>query len=176
MQKETRIITIEASHKTRLSGWKTRWDNTSTSMNISHQLVINGAFDFPDKVTFQQIIQLQTGYTVLNAHRHRLVRKYPQNVHVETLRLQSIPSINVLSNSSLWLLYSSQWSKWLYSSLGIISMDMKTLSENGDHSHIQSWWDTVQKKIGHYLKATGRLSGSSSDTVTNRAMSWENLF
>ena len=69
MQKETRIVPIEASHKTSLSGWKTRWTTLqldATSMNISHHLVINGAFDFPDKVTFQQIIQLQTGYSVLN--------------------------------------------------------------------------------------------------------------
>ena len=62
---ETRTVTIQnnkvATHKACLARWQSRWMNASTGRQYH-------GYDFPDKATFNRILQLQTGYPILNAH------------------------------------------------------------------------------------------------------------
>ena len=65
LPEETRTVTIQnnkvATHKACLATWQSRWMNASTGRQY-HE------YDFPEKATFNRILQLQTGYQILNAH------------------------------------------------------------------------------------------------------------
>ena len=61
-----------------LARWQSIWQNASTGRQYHEyvpQVDFKRQFDLPDKVAFNRILQLQTGYTALNAHRHKVGQK-----------------------------------------------------------------------------------------------------
>jgi len=77
MPEDSRIVTIQeikdASNKTCLAKWQTRWENSSTGRRFYEfypTVARKRRLDFPDKLTYNAILQLQTGYSKLNAYRN----------------------------------------------------------------------------------------------------------
>ena len=65
----------EASKKSQLSKWQSRWDNTEYG-RAYHMLVPNvdtkKFLDIPNRKSFCQSLQIQTGYSKLNNYRNKL--------------------------------------------------------------------------------------------------------
>ena len=102
MPEETRSVSIQdikvASHKACLARWQSRWQNASTGRQYHEyvpQVDFKRQFDLPDKVAFNRILQLQTGYTVLNAHRHKVGKKVSPCVHADAQKQQITSSCSV---------------------------------------------------------------------------------
>jgi len=76
MPEDSRIVTIQevkdASNKTCLAKWQTRWENSSTGRRFYEfypTVAHKRRYDFPNKLTYNAILQLQTGYSKLKAYR-----------------------------------------------------------------------------------------------------------
>ena len=170
MPEETRTVSIQdikvASHKACLARWQSRWQNASTGRQYHEyvpQVDFKRQFDLQDKVAFNRILQLQTGYTVLNAHRHKVGQKVsplcacgcPETTDQLLLQCQS---------------YSSQRERLirsLYTTLGITTLDLTTLLGNDNHPELDHWRETIWTELGHYLEETGRFSRAISAPGTN---------
>ena len=65
----------EANKKSQLSKWQSRWDNTEYG-RAYHMLVpkvdTKKFLDIPNRKSFCQLLQIQTGYSKLNDYRHKL--------------------------------------------------------------------------------------------------------
>ena len=65
----------DAIMKTQLSKWQSRWDNTDYG-RAYHMLVpkvdTKKFLDIPNRKSFCQILQIQTGFYKLNDYRHKL--------------------------------------------------------------------------------------------------------
>ncbi|KAH3724338.1 hypothetical protein DPMN_050154 [Dreissena polymorpha] len=120
---------------------------------------VKGAFeqkrqlDHPDKATYGVILQLQTGYSILNAHLNRV-----------GINVSSLCACGALETTEHLLLecciHEKHWDE-LFKSLRklyeVTALNIKTLLKTDEHLYIPGWRETITSELSKYVKATGRF-------------------
>ncbi|KAH3739591.1 hypothetical protein DPMN_046245 [Dreissena polymorpha] len=109
---------------------------------------VKGAY----KATYGVILQLQTGYSILNAHRNRM-----------GINVSSLCPCGALETTEHLLLecciHEKHWDE-LFKSLrklcGVTAL-IKTLLKTDEHLYIPGWRETITSELSKYVKATGRF-------------------
>ena len=168
MPEESRIVTIqevkEASHKACLSKWQSRWENSSTGRRY-YELVptVNHKrrLDLPNKTAFNLILQLQTGYSTLNAHRHKI----GQNVSPECKCGSPETTEHFLLECSNYTQQRELLARSIQRLCGIPSLDMQTLLGTEDIPNIDGSRDRIQTELATYIETTARFETPAASSM-----------
>ena len=152
----------EANKKSQLTKWQSRWDNTEYG-RAYHMLVpkvdTKKFLDIPNRKSFCQLLQIQTGYSKLNDYRHKL-GQFDSNEcscgEPETPEHFLIYCPNYIHcRETMQLKLSSQ--------IGLNFIDAHTLLSNKEHPELPDWRETIQKEVAAYIEATGRFKEKIPD-------------
>jgi len=165
MPEDSRIVTIQevkdASNKTGLAKWQTRWENSSTGRRFHEfypTVACKRRFDFPDKLTSNAILQLQTGYSRLNAYRNTTGQKVPSECRCGTLETPE----HYLLECKLYADQREALTRSLQKVSGIPALDAHTLLSTEENPDLNDWRDRIQSELAAYIHATGRFTLSDS--------------
>ncbi|XP_052271348.1 uncharacterized protein LOC127872052 [Dreissena polymorpha] len=156
MPEDSRTTTIQevkgASHKSCMIKWQKRWQNSSTGSTFYEffpSVEQKRHLDHPDKATYGVILQLQTGYSILNAHRTRV-----------GINVSPLCECGALESTEHYLLecyihetHRGELLKALHKLCGVTALDIKTLLNTDDHPYIPG----ITSELSKYIKATGRF-------------------
>ena len=151
-----------------MAKWQNRWENSSTgrtfyefvpSVHYKRQL------DSQDKTSYKAILQLRTGYSILNAHRHKI-----------GINVSPLCACGILETTDHFLLdcpIHESHREALLTSLqrlcGISTLDKQTLLGTEDHPHIYGWRDMIQAELATYIQATDRFAAKTPDCDRSRS-------
>ena len=144
MPEDSRIVTIQevkdASNKTGLAKWQTRWENSSTGRRFHEfypTVACKRRFDFPDKLTSNAILQLQTGYSRLNAYRNTTGQKVPSECRCGTLETPE----HYLLECKLYADQREALTRSLQKVSEIPALDAHTLLSTEENPDLNDWRD-----------------------------------
>ena len=152
----------EATKKTLISKWQSRWDNTEYG-RAYHMLVTKvdskKFLDFPNRKSFCLILQIQIVYSKLNDYRYKLGQcgsnkcacgepETPEHFLIDCPNYQQY-------RETMQLKLSSQ--------LGLNFLDAHTLLSNEEHPELPDWRETIRQEVAAYIEATGRFSEEIPD-------------
>ncbi|MCG8032941.1 MAG: RNAse HI domain-containing protein, partial [Candidatus Thiodiazotropha taylori] len=163
-RRSTSILEVkEAIKKTQLSRWQTRWDNAEHG-RVFHALVpkvdSKKFLDIPNRKSFCQILQIQTGYSKLSDYRYKLGQcdsnkctcgepETPEHFLIHCPNYQHC-------RETMQLTLSSQ--------LGLNFIDSHTLLSNDEHPELPDWRETIRREVSAYIEATERFSEKIPDS------------
>ena len=146
-----------ASHTYTMTLWQRRWNIAEVGREYYKyypSITAQRHFDLPTKQSYSRIIQLQTGYSVLNQYRSKLGQSESslcQCGQVEDTEhyllqcpLQEEPR-NILARN-------------LGQKLGLYHLDTKELLGSSDHENIPEYRETIRRELADFIEATGRFS------------------
>ena len=146
-----------ASHTYTMTLWQRRWNIAEVGREYYKyypSITAQRHFDLPTKQSYSRIIQLQTGYSVLNQYRFKLGQTESslcQCGQVEDTEhyllqcpLQEEPR-NILARN-------------LGQKLGLYHLDTKELLGSSNHENIPEYRETIRRELADFIEATGRFS------------------
>ncbi|MEW8548738.1 MAG: hypothetical protein AB2693_34990, partial [Candidatus Thiodiazotropha sp.] len=157
---ETSVVTIQDIKRhariTALLKWQDRWDIGKTGREFyicKPNIKAKTRLDFPDNTTFKHILQLRTGYCILNEYRHKLGQ-----VDTDLCVCGSVETVEhylcecpQYEDARLQLLTNLRYQ------LGLQNLQKYMLLGYEDHSEIANWREIILQELGKFLKNSGRF-------------------
>jgi len=122
------------------------------SMSLSHLYTPKRQLNSPDKTSYNAILQLRTGYSTLNAHRHKV-----------SINVPPLCACGVLETTDHFLLDCPIHESHRQRLCGISTLDRRTPIGTEDHPHKHGWRDMIQTELATYIQATDRFAVKPSD-------------
>lgn len=158
---ETSVVTIQdIKRHARITAqlkWQDRWDIGETGRELyicKPNIKTKTRLDFPDNTTFKQILQLRTGYCVLNEYRRKLGQ-----VDTELCVCGCVESVEhylcecpQYEDARLQLLTN------LRNQLGLHNLQKYTLLGYDDHPEIANWREIILLELGKFITDSGRFN------------------
>ena len=144
----------EATKKTQISKWQSRWDNTEYG-RAYHMLVSKvdskKFLDIPNRKSFCLILQIQTGYSLPKDYRYKLGQC---NSNKCTCREPETPE-HFLIDYPNYQHYRETMQLKLSSQLRLNFLDAHILLSNEEHSELPDRRETIRQEVPACIKATG---------------------
>ena len=160
LEEETSVVTVQDikrhARASIWSKWQQRWDIGEFGRDFylcKPFLDSNPRLDFPNTRMFKQILQLRTGYSILNDYRHKLGQC--ESGLCECGQMETVQ--HYLLQCQLYeeernILYNR-----LREQLGIHTPNVYTLLGYEGHREISSWREQIMQEVGEYIERTERF-------------------
>lgn len=122
--------------------WQERWDIAETGRSFyeyKDKISYNRRPDFPSLIGYNRLMQLRTGYSMLNEYRWKIGQKetpYCSCGEIETVKHFMLECV-IYDDARLHLLHNLQ------TQLGITRLDLTTLLGYTDHPEISNWREII---------------------------------
>ena len=150
LEEETSVVTVQDIKRHARASirrkWQQRWDISEFGRDFylcKPFLVSNPRLDFPNTRMFKQILQLRTGYSMLNDYRHKLGQCESGLCECGQCQLYE-EERNILYNR-------------LREQLGIHTPNVYTLLGYEGHREISTWREQIMQEVGEYIERTERF-------------------
>ena len=171
LEEETSVVTVQDIKRHARASiqrkWQQRWDIGEFGRDFylcKPFLDSSPRLDFPNTRIFKQILQLRTGYSILNDYRHKLGQS--ESGLCECGQMETVQ--HYLLQCQLYEEERGILFNRLREQLGIQSPSVFTLLGYDGHREISTWREQIMQEVGQFIERTERFKVAQAQNCASQ--------